>query len=93
MNPTLENCLGVSVVVSACANDMNVFVQGRGDIQELEGCLDLYEKAKVTWSDDQWTEGYDSMFPSLSASPAVEEWSEQSGLLLSMKTPALGTFS
>ncbi|XP_047187624.1 uncharacterized protein LOC118302095 [Scophthalmus maximus] len=41
---------------------------------------------------DQWTEGHNYVFPSLSVSPTVEGWSERSGLLLSMKTPALGTF-
>ena len=41
---------------------------------------------------DQWDEGHEYGFPSLIISPAVGEWREASGMLLSLKTPALGEF-
>lgn len=33
------------------------------------------------------------IFPSLYISPAVDEWREDTGLLLSLRTPELGSFS
>ena len=37
---------------------------------------------------DQWSEGQEHVFPTLSVSPAVGEWRGESGRLLSLKTPA-----
>ena len=42
---------------------------------------------------DQWTKTKDYSFPILNKSPAVGEWREESGRLLTLRTPALGTFN
>ncbi|KAI4799908.1 hypothetical protein KUCAC02_016446, partial [Chaenocephalus aceratus] len=42
---------------------------------------------------DTWKEENDYEFPSLTVSPAVGEWQEERGKLLSLKTPILGSFS
>ncbi|XP_035981009.1 B-cell receptor CD22 [Fundulus heteroclitus] len=41
----------------------------------------------------QWKDDVMYIFPSLSVCPAAEDWQEESGFLLTMKTPVLGTFS
>ena len=42
---------------------------------------------------DQWSRGHEYVFPPLSVSPEVGEWREERGLVLTLKAPALGTFS
>lgn len=42
---------------------------------------------------DQWNDDNEYVFPSLYVSPAVCEWGEDTGLLLSLTTPELGSFS
>ena len=42
---------------------------------------------------DQWDDDCEYLFPSLIISPAADGWREESGLLLSFKTPVLGNFS
>ena len=42
---------------------------------------------------ETWKEENDYEFPSLTVSPAVGEWQEERGKLLSLKTPILGSFS
>ncbi|KAF3856906.1 hypothetical protein F7725_017629 [Dissostichus mawsoni] len=42
---------------------------------------------------DQWRKGHDYVFPALSVGPAVGEWREEDGLLLSLGTLTPGKFS
>ena len=42
---------------------------------------------------DQWTKTEEYQFPTLNVSPAVGEWREESGRLLTIRTPALGPFN
>ena len=42
---------------------------------------------------DQWTRTKEYGFPILKVSPAVGEWREENGRLLTLRTPALGTFN
>ena len=42
---------------------------------------------------DQWNDDNEYVFPSLNVSSSVEGWREESGKLLSLKTPVLGNFS
>ncbi|XP_053302333.1 free fatty acid receptor 2-like [Pleuronectes platessa] len=42
---------------------------------------------------DQWTRTKEYRFPILNVSPAVRQWREESGRLLTLRTPALGTFN
>ena len=52
----------------------------------------LREFAENRTLSDQWDEEFEYVFPPLTVSPAVGEWQERGGSLLSFKTPELGLF-
>ena len=56
----------------------------------LPGALRAFCKDRAVL--DQWEDGVEYLFPSLTVSPAVDQWQDEEDILLSFRTPELGDF-